>query len=177
MRVSKREHILDTGLVLIEREGLAGLTFEALAAESGVTKGGLLYHFPSREDLIEAIHRHVAERWSAAVGAAAGDREAAQLDDRERVEAYLRSTTEATRAELLLMLEAADNRSLHRIWQDVLDRWAPSAASSADDASVRRLIVQLAADGLWLHAATGGEPLSAELRARVDRELTSLLDQ
>ncbi|TSD58604.1 TetR/AcrR family transcriptional regulator [Aeromicrobium piscarium] len=177
MRVSKREHILDTGLAIIEREGLTALTFEALAAESGVTKGGLLYHFPSREALIEAIHRHVAEQWSAAVRAAAGDREVERLDDRERVEAYLRSTTEATRAELLLMLEAADNRSLHRVWQEVLDRWAPSTDEGTDDAGVRRLIVQLAADGLWLHAAIGGEPLSEELRARVDHELAALLDQ
>ncbi len=176
MRVSKREHILDTGLAIIEREGLTGLTFEGLAAESGVTKGGLLYHFPSREALVEAIHRHVAEQWSAAVQGVAGGREAEQLEDRERVEAYLRSTREATRAELLLMLEAADNRSLHRVWRDVLDRWAP-ANGSDDDAGVRRLIVQLAADGLWLHAAIGGEPLPEKLRARVDRELAALLDQ
>lgn len=47
--------ILDAAENLIIARGVAGLTLEAAAREAGVSKGGLLYHFASKEALLEAL--------------------------------------------------------------------------------------------------------------------------
>jgi AcrR family transcriptional regulator len=52
--------ILDASETLIIARGVGGLTLEAAAREAGVSKGGLLYHFASKEALIEALLRRLA---------------------------------------------------------------------------------------------------------------------
>ncbi len=40
---------------VIEVSGYEGLTLEAVAHHAGVSKGGLLYHYPSKESLVAAL--------------------------------------------------------------------------------------------------------------------------
>ena len=50
-----REHILQAAGCLVVTEGVAALTLDAVAKQAGVSKGGLLYHFPSKEVLMLAM--------------------------------------------------------------------------------------------------------------------------
>jgi len=50
-----KDHILGTTLTLLEREGGTAITLDRIAAEAGLSKGGLLYHFASKEQLVEAL--------------------------------------------------------------------------------------------------------------------------
>jgi len=50
-----KELILYTTLTLLEREGAASITLDRIAAEAGLSKGGLLYHFASKEQLVDAM--------------------------------------------------------------------------------------------------------------------------
>jgi squalene-hopene/tetraprenyl-beta-curcumene cyclase len=50
-----KEHILATTLTLLEREGGTAITLDRIAAEASLSKGGLLYHFASKEQLVEAL--------------------------------------------------------------------------------------------------------------------------
>lgn len=54
--------ILDAAERLTIARGVAGLTLEACAREAGVSKGGLLYHFASKEALVTGMLNRVAER-------------------------------------------------------------------------------------------------------------------
>ena len=57
-----RSLLLDGAEVLVMRHGGSGLTFDALARATGISKGGILHHFPSKEDLASAmIERAIAE--------------------------------------------------------------------------------------------------------------------
>lgn len=125
MRTSKRTQILDAAARLVQREGVKSVTFDAVAAEAGLTKGGLLYHFASREELVRAIHQHLADRWEADLVAAAG-KPAAEASPAERLAAYARVTTQsATRAELLFMVEGSTTPEHAAPWDAVMERWAP----------------------------------------------------
>lgn len=64
-----RDRILDTAMALVRDQGVAKLTLEEAAKAAGISKGGVLYHFKSKDDLIrgmvqrlidqcEALHRH-----------------------------------------------------------------------------------------------------------------------
>ncbi|MFD8712550.1 TetR/AcrR family transcriptional regulator, partial [Streptomyces anulatus] len=138
MRTSKRTQILEAATRVVQREGVKSVTFDSVAAEAGLTKGGLLYHFASRDDLVQAIHQHLADRWEADLVAAAG-KPSAEATRQERLAAYTRVAIQsATRAELLLMLEGSTNTAHAAVWEAVTERWAPSAASGGDGAGPRR---------------------------------------
>ena len=55
-----REAILDAAANLVHEQGASSLTLDATCARAGMSKGGLLYHFRSKEDLLLALvdHRH-----------------------------------------------------------------------------------------------------------------------
>ncbi|SFP78023.1 DNA-binding transcriptional regulator, AcrR family [Amycolatopsis arida] len=52
---SARERILDAYEELLVEHGPAAVTLDAVAARSGVSKGGLLYHFGSKEALLHGL--------------------------------------------------------------------------------------------------------------------------
>jgi AcrR family transcriptional regulator len=55
-----RHRILDAAERLILADGVPGLTIARAAAEAGVSKGGLLHHFGSKEALLTALLERLA---------------------------------------------------------------------------------------------------------------------
>lgn len=47
-----KERLLDSFETLLDEHGTAGATLDAVAAKAGVSKGGLLYHYGSKVELI-----------------------------------------------------------------------------------------------------------------------------
>ena len=58
-RPSRRAQLLDAALAVIRRDGAQALTLDAVAAEAGVSKGGVLYHFATKRALIDGL----VDRW------------------------------------------------------------------------------------------------------------------
>lgn len=56
-----RTRILDAVERLVVQKGVSGLTLEAAAREAKVSKGGLLYHFGSKEALLSGVMQRLAE--------------------------------------------------------------------------------------------------------------------
>lgn len=56
-----RTRILDAVERIVQARGVAGLTLEAAAREAGVSKGGLLYHFASKEALLAGLMKRLAD--------------------------------------------------------------------------------------------------------------------
>ena len=55
-----RTRILDAAEAMVRARGVSGLTLDAAAREAGVSKGGLLYHFASKEALLSAMLKRLA---------------------------------------------------------------------------------------------------------------------
>jgi len=60
--VPVRDRLLDAAEAVVAREGVSHLTLEAVANEAGVSKGGLLYHFPAKSALITAVVERLGNR-------------------------------------------------------------------------------------------------------------------
>lgn len=173
-RASKRLEVLEAIVSIIERDGLTAVTLDAVALETGMTRAGLLYHFPSREALILATHEHLTRSWEQELEASAGNT-SDRTTDAERHAAYINTCARAARrVELLLILESSDNRQLGDLWQQVIDRWAPPAPIGNDAAELDRFISRLAADGLWIHEALSSRPLPEQLRKRIAARLVAM---
>jgi AcrR family transcriptional regulator len=176
MRKSNRTQILDAAFRVVQRDGVTALTYESVAAETGLTKGGLLYHFPSREALLQGLHEHLAQEWDDELARAAG-KDAERATPRERLAAYARVATQSsTRAELLLMLETAKEPATRAPWDEVLARWtfAPSAAPLTPE-EMELFVLRLAADGLWLYESLSGGTLPPRLRRQVAEHLAGAI--
>ena len=177
MRTSKRDRILDAAVNVINRDGVRAVTFESVAAEAKLTRGGLLYHFPSREALLRGIDEHLVQAWEASMEALLG-KTADQATALERYQTFVRvSAQSATRAELMFMLESADPEAGERPWGPAVQRWAPSAPEpgNVDPTPLDNFVARLAADGVWIYEAMYEGQLDEGVRARVAERIAGLL--
>ena len=180
MRTSNRTRILDAAVRVINRDGVRAVTFESVAAEANLTRGGLLYHFPSREALLRGIDVHLVQAWEASMEAIVG-KPTAETSESERHEAFVRvSAHSATRAELMFMLESVAPEASQAPWSEAMLRWAPQApiaraSAPADPAELDRFVARLAADGLWIYEAMYAGKLDEATRSQVVERITGLL--
>lgn len=95
-----RARILAAAAKVSCEAGPAALSLDAVAAEAGVSKGGLLYHFPSKHELLRSMVQDHADRIRARMDAIApGAREGADGPRalRAYVQAYREMLTEEMR--------------------------------------------------------------------------------
>jgi AcrR family transcriptional regulator len=68
-----RRRILDAAMAMFAERGYHASTNAEVAEAAKLTRGAMLYHFPTREDLIEAAIEHIQERRNQALADAAND--------------------------------------------------------------------------------------------------------
>ncbi|WP_449396980.1 TetR/AcrR family transcriptional regulator [Devosia riboflavina] len=177
MRVSKRDLILASIRTIVERDGITALTFDAVAAETGITRGGILYHFPSREALVRAANEFAANGWEASLSEKLGkDRDEASAA--ERLIAYVKvAAVSVDRSDLALIMESATDPTMGGFWLETYDRWVEASPDPNDDASMLAFIARLAADGLWLHDALLSRPLPEATKTQVIERLVAMISR
>ncbi len=55
-----RDSIVEAALACFERHGIGGSTLDQIAAEAGVTKGAIYWHFRGKREIFEAIRDDIA---------------------------------------------------------------------------------------------------------------------
>lgn len=174
-----RVRILDAAEARLLKYGPNGIVLDAVAAEAGVSKGGLLYHFASKEALVDGLIARMLDAFDEVQAtAAAGDRKAAGKWTR----AYLASTvTDAgepadNSAQLMAGILAAIDNDPVRL-RVIRKRFAKLHRRLEDDGidPVQATIVRLAADGLWLSALLGLPRIDKSVQARVLATLKKMI--
>jgi AcrR family transcriptional regulator len=64
-----RDRVLAAARQIVERDGAGALTFDELVRESGLTRGGITYHFPTKEDLLRGLLEADFQQWDDAEAA------------------------------------------------------------------------------------------------------------
>ena len=178
MPTDARDRILNAAEERLLAGGPGGLVLDAIAADAGVSKGGLLYHFESKEALVAGL----CDRMLAGFDRALADlREADPEPAGAAARAYLASTVTPegkpadNSAQLMAGILATlgrDSRHLVAV-RERYDAWhAALVEDGLDETTVT--IVRLAADGLWLSALLGLPQLEGDLGARTLRALEAL---
>src|SRR5450755_2392993 len=90
-RGAERTHelLLDAGVAVAERDGLAGLSVNRVVAEAGVAKGTFYVHFADREAFVDALHARFHDRVQQAVARAIAGTSPGAERITGAVEAYL----------------------------------------------------------------------------------------
>lgn len=148
-----RDLILDAAELIVDRDGVNALTFDALAAEAGVSKGTTLYHFDCKEALTAAmIERFVARFDTAWADAIHEDKEALG----RRIRAYVTATfngeaiTGKTFDKVNGAITAALTNFPERVEPVRQQGQRHQAAIQADGLDpIFASIIRMANDGLW----------------------------
>jgi AcrR family transcriptional regulator len=161
MRPSNRTAIIEAAHRVAERQGGADFSYETTAAEAGLTKAGVLYHFPSREDLVLAVVEFVAHAWEEAMLRAL-DVPFEEATAAQRIRAYVEvaARDDVSRADFAVYADALCRPAHVGPWNEVFSRWFDLSGRTADERA-RLTCARFAADGLWVAKATGMMPPSA----------------
>lgn len=154
---------------VVAREGAAHLTLDAVAKEAGISKGGLLYNFPSKEVLLQAMVEaklHRMDRRRAEVEEALPDGPNRAV----RALLALRRDEPVDRPMGLAILAAgAENPSLLQPVRERLGEMRQEIRSSSDD-PLGAYVVWLAQDMLMMWDVLGVIPFEpSEIRKITDR--------
>lgn len=151
--VTTRDRILNALQHILVDEGSSGVTLEKVAAEAGVSKGGLLYHFKSKADLYDGLARRFREleekRLSKArdTGVVAAFIRASQLESEESEAALWALFTAMSGAE-----DLSENAKDDLVF--IFTGWSAALHEVIED-PVTAEIVRLVGDGLFLSALSG----------------------
>lgn len=166
-----RQQLLTVAAKLAAERGMAAVTLDAVAAASGVSKGGLLHHFPNKTGLLEALLDSLLDRLDAAI-------DAAMLSDPVPHGRFTRGYLNAVialrdkpeeqddwaRATLALLAEP----QLRQRWRSWVEKQGEHYIGT--DSSVDTQIVRFATDGIWLADILGShESEAASRRTLIDR--------
>ena len=58
-----RQVILDAARHIVRERGAGSLTYEELVKQSGLTRGGITYHFPTKDVLLRELVSCDIEQW------------------------------------------------------------------------------------------------------------------
>ncbi|MFI7539452.1 TetR/AcrR family transcriptional regulator [Streptosporangium sp. NPDC049376] len=179
-RPNARPAMIEAALRVVEERGITALTLDAVAAEAGVTKRGLIYHFPTKHALLAGIHEFLADRVERGLREATG-KEPEEATLAERTRGYVLACTGAsTRLETRLIAEAGNEPDWMAPWQRVYDRWFPGDAAPIDendDEAMRCLMARMAADGFWGYENALGASLPTGVRKRLVDEILALIPE
>lgn len=165
-RPSSATPILDTALRLLD-EG-ASVSLDSVAKAAGLTKPGLMYHFPTKAALMGALVDHVVDNLeSDLIQRLAGPVE--QASAAERLRAYVQWALESPhrRSDLVMLADPKLADRLTKRWIARFDKWVAIPASASAQERAQYQAARLVADGAWLAATTNVFPLTADEQPHV----------
>jgi AcrR family transcriptional regulator len=178
IRASSRERILDAAAELVRELGSGHLTLDAVAERAGLSKGGLLYNFPSKDALLQGmLERLIAEVTTHRAGLRASRKDARNLEAWLSVTASLETRCGDMKAVAngLLAASAENPRLLEPARQAIKNDWERLKATSADRPAA--MLAWLAVEGLSSLEMHDLSPVTKQDRKEIGVALYRLLEK
>ena len=152
-----RRALLDQAARITLEQGLAKVTFQAVADAVGVTKGGVMHHFATKDALILEVFHDAMAKFEAEVNAA-------MAKDPVRYGSFTRAYIDATislgekgqaefNSQATLYVLMLGDRKLRELWAEWSNEQLKKHA--ATDNTETLCLVRLVADGIWLSDFSG----------------------
>lgn len=177
-RPDSRDTILAAAEAVVLKAGAAHLTLDAVAEAAGISKGGLLHRFPSKEALLGAM---VARQIARCDDAVCARRKVLPDTPGKELQAYvlgaLSDAADTQRICSALLAAAANQPKLLAPVRDSFRRRLEALAGAATGGKLEAAaVICLAADGLWLMELLQLSPFSSAERKRIIAELLEMAE-
>jgi len=175
-RRDARTQLLETAIAVLHRVGARAFTMDAVAREAGVSKGGLIHHFPNREALIEGmfelVHARFEDRFEKALQEepeGSGRRTRAYIRSNFQVveeghRPYVLSLVELMAVEPDLLVKSFKDKDcdFHQMIED--DGLDPAYAT----------VLTSSSDAFWLGHVLGFVPMDSERTLQMQEQLIAM---
>jgi AcrR family transcriptional regulator len=175
-----RDRLLQATSHIIQTQGIERLTLDAVAKEAQVSKGGLLYHFASKEALVVGVIQYLMDDFDAAI-----DHELIQDNMPNSPGKWLRAYVNATFSyktlpvSLVTSLFSAVTTNSEDLLKPVQNRfndWQQKTEANGLD-PVRANLVRLAADGLGTNEMFGLSTTNDAIRQQLLKMLLEIIQE
>ena len=174
-----RATVVKAAAQVIAQQGVSAFTIEAVAQEAGITKGGVLHHFRSKEELINGLIDEVIDGFNVRLEEELKIETATEPSDQPGrwLRAYLRTVfsmryDDKNLIPALAAAVAADHQTLARI-RHTYEQSQQAATQDASD-PLHATIIRLAVDGIVFARALNIDVLDQEMSQKVYDELLRL---
>ncbi|MCR8658696.1 TetR/AcrR family transcriptional regulator [Paenibacillus endoradicis] len=174
----KKLRILEAASKVVLSEGVNRLTLEAVALEAQISKGGLLYHYGTKDELIKAMNLRVIEQFREFI-------EHELVTGASYPKAYLLASlkslqdTEYLNISTSLLAAISNNHAVLDLWKEDYQK----IKENFNKAKIRNelsLLIQATCDGIWFSRvlkmtyidAAEGEKIIMELLRQLEGEST-----
>lgn len=147
--MEKKEELLTNAAKIISEEGMQKLTMEYLSEKSGITKGGVLYHFGSKDNLIIKMNEMAIQQYEDKISRYAKDLTGAYLFTR----AYALATLDMLHEDEDVLLPAVfissnEHQESKALWDRISEKWHLAFLEDRGDAT-KILELRMICDGIW----------------------------
>jgi AcrR family transcriptional regulator len=163
-----RDKVLQAARRIVETRGAGHLTFEELVLESGVTRGGITYHFPTKEALLKGLIEADIADWENTAGELQSHCPCSKTSAlMGQIRCYLDSQDAGHRrfASGLMSAATVDSTLLDPIRAHQKRKFAEWRW---DDADLMQYLMLLAAEGVFWQDVFELNPLPPQARARIN---------
>ena len=170
-----RAQLLEASAHMILAQGVAGLTLDAVAQMAGVSKGGLLHHFASKQALLDALYNELLEQMDAQISnAMKKDPLTFGSFSRAYITVNTAASSQKKQARLIevMMLESLSQEKMRQRWDTWLEQRLQK--SGPEERSARLMLARYAADGLWLNDLMHTAQPGARQRKTIIRQLLAM---
>lgn len=169
-----RQQLLAVTARLLIEEGPGSVTLDAVARAAGVSKGGLLHHFPSKPALLDGLFDDLTEKFDGAIAERMRDD---PDSDGRFTRAYIsvcfapEGLADAEEWTALTVALISEPRLRER-----LGEWtaARAATHGAFDATLEAMLVRYVVDGVWLSDLLGAPAMTGKQRHALRERLFAL---
>ena len=170
-----RDRVLDAAEAVILESGGRSFTLDAVAERAGISKGGLVYSFATKDDLVHATLERVMARFREAVHRRVGDGPTGPVElVLAHIEEALEEDDAATQVAAFLvtaLVHAPDMlEPLRRYYRALLD---PLKSASGENHEVRHAL--LAVEGIFLLRGLGFVEVSAKEQKSILRHAREIV--
>lgn len=167
-----RTAVMAAAEAIVKDMGAANLTYDELVRRSGITRGGITYHFPTKESLLEALVEHDLQRWRDCIA-----EKTAQFDGPQAaLQGYIASGCEhdpdSARLCAGLLSVVSTSKALDQPWRAHYAAQLAEVQRSPDPALA--LLLVLAVEGLFWSETLDLMALPPDLRRQTVQRLLDL---
>lgn len=174
MAKGSKDRIVEAGLALAASG--APVTLESAAREAGLTKPGLMYHFPTKQALMLGLVDHVIDHWQRRLQQEIGQPPEA-VTTAERIRAYLNCvlSDELDRTDVVMCTDVRYSELMTARWVERMQPWLGISENLDAVAQGNLLTARLVADGVWYSTAFCTFPLDTAATESVRATAMALL--
>lgn len=166
--MDKKERLLINAAKIIYEEGIQKLTIDYLAKTSDITKGGVLYHFENKGNLLLQMNEMAIKKFEDTLNRYISNLSGTSLFTRAYAYAtlYFLKNPETALLPAVFISSLEDEKSFE-LWEKTSENWEQKFQNDSGD-SGENLKLQLICDGIWFSILYGSDDsLSKQIESLV----------